>query len=85
MPGLCKIRHAVALMSVALVINGAMLSSLSATDCNSNGRADVEDIALGAMYLCSPAAAYVTGDILGVNGGMVRLNMQMPRAWGGMG
>lgn len=46
---------------------------------------EVEDIALGAMYLCSPAAAYVTGDILGVNGGMVRLNMQMPRAWGGMG
>lgn len=46
---------------------------------------EVEDIALGALYLCSPAAAYVTGDILGVNGGMERLNMQMPRAWGGVG
>ena len=46
---------------------------------------EVEDIALGALYLCSPAASYVTGDILGVNGGMERLNMQMPRAWGGMG
>ena len=46
---------------------------------------EVEDIALGALYLCSPAAAYVTGDILGVNGGMERLNMQMPRAWGGLG
>lgn len=46
---------------------------------------EVEDIALGALYLCSPAAAYVTGDILGVNGGLERLNMQMPRAWGGMG
>ncbi len=47
--------------------------------------AEVEDIALGALYLCSPAASYVTGDILGVNGGLERLNMQMPRAWGGMG
>ncbi len=44
---------------------------------------EVEDIALGALYLCSPAADYVTGDILGVNGGLERLNMQMPRAWGG--
>jgi len=46
---------------------------------------EVEDIALGALYLCAPAASYVTGDILGVNGGLERLNMQMPRAWGGMG
>jgi 7-alpha-hydroxysteroid dehydrogenase len=46
---------------------------------------EVEDIALGALYLCSPAASYVTGDILGVNGGLERLNMQMPRAWGGVG
>ena len=46
---------------------------------------EVEDIALGALYLCAPAASYVTGDILAVNGGLERLNMQMPRAWGGMG
>ena len=46
---------------------------------------EVEDIALGAVYLCPPAASYVTGDILGINGGLERLNMQMPRAWGGMG
>ncbi|NND67588.1 MAG: glucose 1-dehydrogenase [Halioglobus sp.] len=46
---------------------------------------EVEDIALGALYLCSPAAGYVTGDILGVNGGLERLNMQMPRAFGGVG
>ena len=46
---------------------------------------EVEDIALGAVYLCTPAAGYVTGEILGVNGGLERLNMQMPRAWGGMG
>ena len=30
---------------------------------------EVEDIALGALYLCAPAASYVTGEILGVNGG----------------
>jgi len=46
---------------------------------------EVEDIALGALYLCSPAASYVTGEILAVNGGLERLNMQMPRAWGGIG
>ena len=46
---------------------------------------EVEDIALGALYLCSPAADYVTGEILAVNGGMERLNMQMPRAFGGLG
>ncbi len=46
---------------------------------------EVEDVAMGALYLCSGAASYVTGDILGVNGGLERLNMQMPRAWGGIG
>jgi 7-alpha-hydroxysteroid dehydrogenase len=46
---------------------------------------EVEDVALGALYLASPAASYVTGDILGVNGGLERLNMQMPRAFGGVG
>ncbi|MBA6414166.1 glucose 1-dehydrogenase [Parahaliea sp. F7430] len=44
---------------------------------------EVEDVAMGALYLCSPAASYVSGDILGLNGGLERLNMKMPRAWGG--
>lgn len=42
---------------------------------------EVEDIAMGALYLASPAASYVTGEILGVNGGMNKLNMEMPRAF----
>lgn len=42
---------------------------------------EVEDIALGALYLASPAASYVTGDILAVNGGLERLNMEMPGAF----
>lgn len=46
---------------------------------------EVEDIALGALYLCSQASSYVTGEILAVNGGLERLNMPMPRAFGGMG
>ena len=46
---------------------------------------EVEDVALGALYLCSPASDYVTGDILGVNGGLERLSMQMPRTFGGIG
>ena len=35
------------------------------------GRAGTpEDIAAAVSYLCSDAASYVTGQILGVNGGM---------------
>jgi 7-alpha-hydroxysteroid dehydrogenase len=46
------------------------------------GRAGtVEDIAACALYLASPAASYVTGEIYGVNGGLVALNMHMPRAF----
>jgi 7-alpha-hydroxysteroid dehydrogenase len=45
----------------------------------------VEDIALGALYLASPAASYITGEVLGIHGGLQRLNMEMPRAFGGMG
>jgi 7-alpha-hydroxysteroid dehydrogenase len=41
----------------------------------------VEDIAACALYLASPAASYVTGEIVGVNGGLVGLNMRMPRAF----
>ena len=41
----------------------------------------VEDIAACALYLASPASSYVTGEIVGVNGGLVGLNMRMPRAW----
>jgi 7-alpha-hydroxysteroid dehydrogenase len=41
----------------------------------------VEDIAACALYLASPAASYVTGEIYGVNGGLVALNMTMPRAF----
>jgi len=40
----------------------------------------VEDIAACALYLASPAASYVTGEIFGVCGGLVGLNMRMPRA-----
>ena len=46
---------------------------------------EVEDVALGALYLASPAASYVTGEILGVHGGLERPNMLMPRAFGGLG
>jgi 7-alpha-hydroxysteroid dehydrogenase len=42
---------------------------------------EVEDVAACALYLASPAASYVSGDIVGVNGGLTALNMRMPRAF----
>lgn len=42
---------------------------------------EVEDIAACALYLASPAASYLTGDIINVNGGLTNVNMTMPRAF----
>lgn len=39
-----------------------------------------EDIAACALYLASPAASYVTGQVFGVNGGIVTTQVDMPRA-----
>lgn len=39
-----------------------------------------EDIASCALFLASPAADYVTGEIYGVNGGLTDTSMKMPRA-----
>ena len=44
---------------------------------------EVEDISAAALYLSSPAASYVTGEILGVHGGLINVNMRMPRAFEG--
>ena len=43
---------------------------------------EVEDISACALYLAAPASAYLTGDIIGVNGGLLSLNLPMPRAFG---
>lgn len=39
---------------------------------------EVEDIAACALYLASPAASYVTGEIYGVNGGLTQIQVEMP-------
>jgi 7-alpha-hydroxysteroid dehydrogenase len=41
---------------------------------------EVEDISACALYLASPAASFVTGEIYGVNGGLTGINFPMPRA-----
>lgn len=42
---------------------------------------EVEDVAACALYLASPAASFVCGDSIGVNGGLTTLNLRMPRAF----
>jgi len=42
---------------------------------------EVEDIAACALYLASPAAAYVTGEVCGVAGGIVSSNLPIPRSY----
>ena len=37
----------------------------------------VEDIAAGAVYLASPASAYVTGRVIDIDGGLHRANLEM--------
>jgi 7-alpha-hydroxysteroid dehydrogenase len=37
-----------------------------------------EDIAAAALYLASPAGAYVTGKILEVDGGIIAPNLDLP-------
>ena len=39
----------------------------------------VEDISACALYLASPAAGYVTGEIYGVNGGLTGIQVEMPQ------
>lgn len=39
-----------------------------------------EDIAACAVYLASPASAYVTGEIVGVHGGITTSQVSLPRA-----
>jgi len=41
---------------------------------------EVEDVSACALYLASPAASYVTGEIYGVNGGLTQLQVEMPVA-----
>ena len=42
---------------------------------------EVEDVAACALYLASPAASYVTGEVVGVHGGLNAPNLVMPRAF----
>jgi len=79
-----KIRvNAIAVGSVETEALGTILddatkqSMIDQTPLGRLGR--VEDIAACALYLASPAADYVTGEIYGVHGGLTGLNFQMPR------
>jgi 7-alpha-hydroxysteroid dehydrogenase len=36
-----------------------------------------EEIAFGALYLCSPAGAYITGKVIEIDGGIESPNLQL--------
>ena len=37
-----------------------------------------EDIAAAILYLATPASSYVTGQVLAVDGGLIKSNLDMP-------
>ena len=39
---------------------------------------EVEDIALGALYLASPASSFVTGKVIEIDGGLISGNWPFP-------
>lgn len=39
-----------------------------------------EDVAACALFLATPASSYITGEIYGVNGGLTKTPMEMPRS-----
>ena len=39
-----------------------------------------EDIALGALYLASPASAFVTGSVMDIHGGITTANLDLDLA-----
>ena len=42
--------------------------------------AEPDDFAGAILFLSSPGGSYVTGEIYGVNGGLVAVNFDMPRS-----
>jgi 7-alpha-hydroxysteroid dehydrogenase len=65
--------------SLASIMNDDLEQAMLArTPLNRLGQP--EDVAACALFLASPAADYVTGEIYGVNGGMTQSPIEMPRA-----
>lgn len=61
-------------------VMGAELEQAMLARTPLNRLAEPDDIAACALFLASPASAYVTGEIYGVNGGVIGTPMEMPRA-----
>lgn len=73
----------------AIAVGSAATSALESVLADDATRAEMEakvplrrlgrpeDVALGALYLCSPAADYVTGKVLEIDGGMEAPNLDL--------
>lgn len=68
---------AIATSALEIVLTNEAITKemVSRTPLKRIGR--VEDVAAGAVYLASPASAYVTGRVLDIDGGLRRANLDM--------
>ncbi len=68
---------AIATSSLEIVLTNEALTKEMVESTPLKRIGEVEDIAAGAVYLASPASAYVTGRIIDIDGGLRRSNLNM--------
>ena len=71
---------ATATSALETVVTDDGLRSAMETNTPLRRLGDPLDIALGALYLCSPAGSYLTGKIIEIDGGLTAPNLPLDLA-----